>query len=53
MDLHSLFAFLGAEPLSDKAIFMDTIQRPIAECKEIGLSRIRTMWAHLGPCIFG
>jgi DNA repair protein RAD5 len=46
-DIHSLLAFLGAEPLSDKGLFTRMIVQPIMEAKEIGLSRIRTMMSHL------
>lgn len=46
-DIHSLFAFLGSEPLSDKALFVQKVVQPIMEAKEIGLSRVRTMMSHL------
>jgi SNF2 family DNA or RNA helicase len=42
-DIHSLLAFLDAEPLSDKTLFVSFVTKPIMEAKEIGLARIRTM----------
>lgn len=46
-DIHSLLAFLGAEPLNDKNTFALKVVQPILECKEIGLSRIRSMMGHV------
>jgi SNF2 family DNA or RNA helicase len=46
-DIHSLLAFLGAEPLNDKNTFAAKVVLPILECKEIGLSRIRSMMGHV------
>jgi len=46
-DIHSLLAFLDAQPLAEKSLFVGMVVKPIMEAKEIGLSRIRTMMSHL------
>jgi SWI/SNF-related matrix-associated actin-dependent regulator of chromatin subfamily A3 len=42
-DIHSLLAFLKADPLSDKKLFANFVMKPIMSHNLIGLSRIRTM----------
>lgn len=43
-DIHSL---LGAEPLNGRNTFALKVVQPILECKEIGLSCIRSMMGHV------
>ena len=46
-DLLALFSFLEVEPLNDKPLFDEKVVAPIADFKEIGLARLRTMVSHL------
>lgn len=46
-DIHSLFSFLGVEPLGDRDIFRRAISQPIQNGEDVGLARLRTMMAFL------
>lgn len=46
-DIHSLFSFLSVEPLGDKDIFRRAVSQPILNGDDMGLSRLRTMMAHI------
>ena len=46
-DIHSLLSFLSVEPLGDRSIFRRAIAQPIYVGDAIGLSRLRTVMAHV------
>ena len=46
-DIHSLLSFLSVEPLDDRSIFRRAISQPICIGDPIGLSRLRTVMAHV------
>jgi len=46
-DIHSLFSFLGVEPLGDAQIFRRAVSQPIQNGDDVGLALLRTMMAHV------
>jgi SWI/SNF-related matrix-associated actin-dependent regulator of chromatin subfamily A3 len=46
-DVHSLFEFLGVEPLGDPQVFRRAISQPLQQGDPVGLSRLRVMMAHV------
>jgi SNF2 family DNA or RNA helicase len=46
-DIHSLLSFLAVEPLADRSIFRRSVGQPIIMGDPIGLSRLRTVMAHV------
>jgi SNF2 family DNA or RNA helicase len=46
-DIHSLLSFLAVEPLADRTIFRRAIAQPIGIGDPVGLSRLRTVMAHV------
>lgn len=46
-DIWSLFAFLGIEPLSTKAVYKRAISRPVQMGQDVGLARLRATMAHV------
>ena len=46
-DIHSLFSFLGVEPLGDHQVFRRAIAQPLQQGDPMGLSRLRVMMAHV------
>ena len=46
-DIHSLFSFLGVEPLGDKEVFRRAVSQPIQAGEEVGMARLRAMMSHV------